>query len=63
MKNWIFLFIAVVFGCSYHNPPVLKKSYVIPFERTESNLLIVSAIVSVNPDHPEVHPSPKRLAI
>jgi hypothetical protein len=64
----VLIFAALLFGCAHHgpqaiDPPSPKKSYIIPFERTESGLLIVSAVININPNHPEVRPPAKRLAL
>ena len=68
MKHWLLIFAALAFGCSLQEPPVVDrpaamKSYVIPFEISESHVPIVSAVIDINPDHPEVHPAAKRLAV
>src|SRR5579862_3277991 len=55
----LFLLILVatftLFGCSH--------SDVIPFERTPSGILVVPAILNLNPNIPNVHPPAKHLAI
>ena len=67
----ILAFIALAFGCNRHDPPAVDppaqastmKSYVIPFDLGDAHIPIVSAVININPDHPEVHPPAKRLAI
>lgn len=68
MKFGLLILVAVAFGCAQHgpttiDPPPKKISYVIPFEQPTSGLLIVSAVININPDHPEIQPPPTRLAI
>ncbi len=43
--------------------PPLTVFHVIPFTMGESHVPIVTAVINVNPDHPEVHPPTKRIGI
>jgi hypothetical protein len=68
MRNWLIILVIIACGCSVLappavDPPTAKKSYVIPFEISELHVPIVSGVININPDHPEVHPSARRLAI
>jgi hypothetical protein len=60
LKHWIIILALIVSGCAQTAP---KKCYVIPFEMNELHIPIISAIVNINPNHPEVRPPAKRLAI
>jgi hypothetical protein len=71
MKNSLIILALLFSGCARHAPPatappaqsIAKKSYVIPFERTESGLMTVSVIININTDHPDFRPLPKRLVV
>jgi hypothetical protein len=68
MKIWLLAFGALAVGRAIRDPPAVnpttaKTSCIIPFELTEANVPIVSAVININPDRPEVHPSARRLAI
>jgi hypothetical protein len=68
MKSWLIMLAVLLVGCSHQDsrpvdPPAQHQSYVIVFEQPEPDELIVSVILNINPNHPEVHPPTKRLAI
>jgi hypothetical protein len=68
MTNWPIILVIIVCGCSLHSPPAVdppdpKKSCVNHFGMNESHVPIVSAVININPNHPEVHPPAKLLVV